>query len=388
MSYLIPRLNYCYTFRDLLVSVRGIFSAIDETPVRSLFQNDKIYFINSGRTGLRMILNSLDLPADARIGVQVYNCRSVFKAIDRTGYSPVFIDTGKDFCIDTGDLKRKAENIDALIVTHLFGIPADVEGIKKITGNKPVIEDCAHSFMSHFNNRLTGTSGDCSVFSYGSAKFPSAGKGGIVMINNKRYLENFLTEYKKLKKPGIAAEISGLFRNIIFSVVYSPWIYGLFTVRWGKIIERKLDPGGKSRFRERLAYRTNTALFFDKLKRIDSLLQKQKRNCSGIAGEWNRQNNGTISIPPGSNCFMVPVWIENERDQILSLASENHTEFGTHFRNSISWASEYGYKPGSCPVAEKTCTSIVTIPCHYNYPGEGIEKITELITQLHKKQYH
>ena len=36
-------------------------------------------------------------------------------------------------------------NIDALIVNHTFGIPDDIDEIKKICHNKPIIEDCAHS---------------------------------------------------------------------------------------------------------------------------------------------------------------------------------------------------------------------------------------------------
>lgn len=108
MRKLIPRLNYTFGFKDILFSLVSLFkSKCDMNFLNALFETDKIYFVNHARTGLRMLLNSMSLPANANIGVQAYNCHTVFNAIKYAGYHPIFIDIDADFRIDIADLVNK-----------------------------------------------------------------------------------------------------------------------------------------------------------------------------------------------------------------------------------------------------------------------------------------
>jgi len=382
IPFLVPRLNYCFSIRDLCISIRGLFFNSDETQIKELFKNENIYFFNHARTGLRLILNSLNLPANAKIGVQAYNCITVFNAISLAGYAPVFIDISHSYSLDPEDLRSKVMHIDALIITHTFGLPADIDKIKSIIGNKPIIEDCAHSFMSYYKNVLTGTFGDFAIFSHGGAKFPSAGEGGFVMINNTKYLDNLIEKYKGLKKPRLKDEIFNIFRNISFGIAYNPVVYGLLTISAGRYLDRKFDLGKKSMFAERREYRSNKSLFFSKLLKKDILLEMQKSNGRKIMDELKKNKDSESFITDGSNYFMIPIRVNKNREQIISLSVINRTEFGKHFSNSIKWASRYNYKPGSCPNAERTCSDLITIPCHYNYPQWGIKRIISLINEL------
>ena len=91
--YLIPRLNYGFSISDLGISLLSLIrSNFNVTPLINLFKTEKIYFVNHARTGLRLLLNSLELPRNARIGIQILNCDSVFTAIVKAGYIPIFID--------------------------------------------------------------------------------------------------------------------------------------------------------------------------------------------------------------------------------------------------------------------------------------------------------
>ena len=80
--------------------------------------------------------------------------------------------------------------------------------IREIAGDKPVIEDCAHSLLSEYKSKKTGTLGDTSFFSL--AKYISAGEGGMIIVNNSS-IDGFQKEIALLKKLSVFYEIKHSF---------------------------------------------------------------------------------------------------------------------------------------------------------------------------------
>ena len=93
---------------------------------------------NSGRSSLLAILSSLGLEKDSETLLQAFTCNAVANPIIWAGLKPVYIDCNeKSFNIDIEDLKRKiGPKTKAVIVQHTFGLPADMEEILKICGEK------------------------------------------------------------------------------------------------------------------------------------------------------------------------------------------------------------------------------------------------------------
>lgn len=77
----------------------------------------------------------------------------------------------------------------AIIVTHLFGNPCDMEPIMDLAQehNLPVIEDACQSYSAEYNGRLVGTIGDIGCFSLQQGKHMATGEGGIVIGKNGKY---------------------------------------------------------------------------------------------------------------------------------------------------------------------------------------------------------
>jgi perosamine synthetase len=77
----------------------------------------------------------------------------------------------------------------AVIVTHLFGNPCDMDPILAVTRPRgiPVIEDCAQAYLCHYQGRLVGTLGDIGCFSMQQGKHLSAGEGGVVIAASERF---------------------------------------------------------------------------------------------------------------------------------------------------------------------------------------------------------
>ncbi len=74
----------------------------------------------------------------------------------------------------------------AIIVTHLFGNPCEMDAINSLAASKgiPVIEDCAQAFLAKSQGKVIGTCGTISCFSLQQGKHITTGEGGIVATDN------------------------------------------------------------------------------------------------------------------------------------------------------------------------------------------------------------
>lgn len=94
----------------------------------------------------------------------------------------------------------------AIVIAHIFGEPADMEGIMRIARKHkiPVVEDCAQSHYAKLNGKLLGTFGDVAAFSTMFGKHHCAGgQGGIVWTADEEL-------YKKVRRASDRGKPFGL----------------------------------------------------------------------------------------------------------------------------------------------------------------------------------
>jgi perosamine synthetase len=98
--------------------------------------------------------------------------------------------------IDVEDFKRKiTARTKAVIPVHLWGVPCEMDEIISIAGknNIAVIEDACHAHGAEYKGRKTGTLGDFGIFSFQASKNLPGGEGGMLITNNKDYLNKAIT---------------------------------------------------------------------------------------------------------------------------------------------------------------------------------------------------
>ena len=81
-----------------------------------------------------------------------------------------------------------SERTRAIIVTHLFGNPCDMDrnhGTGPVA-DIPVIEDCAQAFLAAYGGRYVGTIGAIGCFSLQQGKHMTTGEGGVVSTRTTR----------------------------------------------------------------------------------------------------------------------------------------------------------------------------------------------------------
>ena len=101
---------------------------------------------------------------------------------------PVFVDIKLNTLnIDASKIEKAiTKKTKLIIIAHTLGIPFDLKTIVRIARkyNLWLIEDCCDALGSRFDQKLVGTFGDISTFSFYPAHQITMGEGGAVVTNN------------------------------------------------------------------------------------------------------------------------------------------------------------------------------------------------------------
>ena len=107
-------------------------------------------------------------------------------AINNCGASPLFVESNADLTIDLDDLERKAPEANFLLLSHMRGHLADMDGIMAICEAHEItlIEDCAHTLGAWWGDRRSGSFGRAACFSTQSNKHMNSGEGGLLVTDD------------------------------------------------------------------------------------------------------------------------------------------------------------------------------------------------------------
>ena len=103
---------------------------------------------------------------------------------------PVFVDCkAGTFNMDPDQIEdRITERTKAIIVTHVGGLPAEMDRIVPIARKHRllVIEDCAHALFATYRGKRAGAWGDIGSFSFQASKQLSLGDGGMAITDDAK----------------------------------------------------------------------------------------------------------------------------------------------------------------------------------------------------------
>jgi dTDP-4-amino-4,6-dideoxygalactose transaminase len=321
------------------------------------------YLLNHNRAGLLLALKALQLPQGSIVGVMAYNCHTVMNAVADAGYQVGFLDVTKDLVLDLEDLRKKRDRLSAVIVSHLFGIANDVDAVRKICPNMPVIEDCAHAF----GMKQCGKTGDFAVYSIGAGKFPSVGEGGILMVNRLDYrpaIERLLVEIQ----PYSSKQERRLFRKLqVLNWLYTPFVYSYLTLPLLKRNNKKIA-SAREEIKVLIMSKGISAVYNEILPYTEQMKEQQQAFAACLIGYFKDKKGVCIvnNNPTESNCFMFPLYCDNPVELKMNLRRCG-IEAETHFRHCLIWGKEYGYQEKDCPQVEDLTQHLLMIPTYKNF---------------------
>ena len=131
------------------------------------------FALSSGRAALKIILEALEFPQGSEIIIPAYTVVEVPEIVQHLGLNPVFVDIRPtDHTMDPHRLEEKiTANTKAIIPTHLFGFPCDMEPIIHLAKKYGliIIEDCAHAVGALYKDKPVGSLGNVSFFSFANS---------------------------------------------------------------------------------------------------------------------------------------------------------------------------------------------------------------------------
>ena len=164
-----------------------------ESKLKELIGSKYVCAVNSCTAALHLSLVVSKIGKDDEVITTPLTFASVANVIVHTGAKPVFADVEKETVnINPKEIEKKiTKKTKAIIVTHLFGRPANLDEILEISKKHKLIliEDCAHALGAYYKGRHVGSIGDFGAFSFYVTKNITTGEGGVLTTNNKRWAE-------------------------------------------------------------------------------------------------------------------------------------------------------------------------------------------------------
>jgi perosamine synthetase len=384
----IPRFEREYALADLAVAVRALAGGAESSSVAfsRLFPARPFHFVRTGRESLYLILKILGLRPGSRIGVPLYCCMAVFQAIAASGHVPVFLDVDlNDYAIDRDFLLKHRNKIDALVVVHTFGYPADISQIRECLAgrNLPVVEDCAHSLFSEHKTGLTGTLTDASFFSFAPHKPAPVGGGGLLVINNPELVPAAQCEMEKTANAQISEEIRHSLTCLTRSLAYHRLPYGaLMTSPFRRLRDQDGgNPTEKDLARIRCSWspaeirRVDLPLVVPRIREFRAKMPALANNARHLREHIQGVALVTPPEPSGGNWnhFLFPVRYASpeSRESGRGFLLSRGIDTSPLFENCVRNARWFGYE-GGCPQAEWIAQTVSTVPHYASLSDEEI----------------
>jgi len=144
--------------------------------------------VSSGTAALEIAVKALGIKKNDEVLIPNFTIISNALAVLRQYAKPVPIDCNlDDWNIIISDIEKKITNkTKAIIVTHIYSFPNDMDKILKICKRRKIfiIEDAAEVLGLNYKNKRCGSFGDISTFSFYANKQVTTGEGGMISVNS------------------------------------------------------------------------------------------------------------------------------------------------------------------------------------------------------------
>ena len=153
--------------------------------------------LSSGTAAIHLALILLGVSRGDEVICSTFTFSASANPIIYQGATPVFVDSEPGTWNMNPDLLEQAivggihngKKPKAIILVHLYGMPARMEQITEIAGKYeiPIIEDAAEALGSSYKNIALGTFGEIGIFSFNGNKIITTSGGGALVSHNEAY---------------------------------------------------------------------------------------------------------------------------------------------------------------------------------------------------------
>ncbi|MCX8085040.1 MAG: DegT/DnrJ/EryC1/StrS family aminotransferase [Calditerrivibrio sp.] len=149
--------------------------------------------VSSGTAALEVAVKAVGISSEDEVIMPTFTIISCAQAIVKVGAKPVLVDADyRTFNMIVNDIEKKiTEKTKAIMIVHIYGLPVDVEPVRNLAKKYGllIIEDSAEAIGLEYKEKLCGSFGDVSVFSFYTNKHIATGEGGMILTDDEEIAE-------------------------------------------------------------------------------------------------------------------------------------------------------------------------------------------------------
>ncbi len=300
--------------------------------------------VANGTDALALSLRALGVKAGDEVITVAFTFIASIECIRYLDAKPVLVDIDPDtFCISP---ERLAEAITprtrAVIPVHLYGHPADMDGINEAIGGRDIVvlEDAAQAHGARYKGARVGTLGDAGAFSfYLSKNLAAYGEGGMITTADDEVAETV----RKLRVHGSLER----YRHELI--------------------------GFNSRLHELQA-----AVLRIKLRRLDDWNEARRSH----AARYDEQLADLVTIPTtadwAEHVYHLYTLRSTRRDEIAEALEAADIGHAIHYRipaHLQQALSDLGMGAGSLPETERAADEVLSLPMYPELTDDQIDEV-------------
>lgn len=325
--------------------------------------------VTSATTALHLALVALEVGPGDEVIVPAFTWVSTANVVLYCGANVVFADVDPvTFNINPDDLKKRiTSKTKAIIPVHLFGLCANMDAIKAIAGDIPLVEDGACAAGAAYKGTPAGALGTIGCFSFHPRKSVTTGEGGMITTNDDRL-----------------ADVMSMLRNHGASISeeqrhHGPRPYILPDFNMLGYNYRMTDLQG--------------AVGVVQIKKLDTFIDEREKWAAWYSEQlkdipWLRTPQFGAEYKHGWQSFVTFVDESKapcSRNEIMEKLQEQgiSTRPGTHAVHMLNYyADKYGIQPSDYPGAQAANDYSMSIPLHNRMVAEDYHYVAAVLKSL------
>ncbi|WP_314927638.1 dTDP-4-amino-4,6-dideoxygalactose transaminase [Aeromonas piscicola] len=328
----------------------------------------KALMTTSCTDALEMAALLLDIQPGDEVIAPSYTFVSTVNAFALRGANIIFADSYADHPnIDPEQIiKLINSKTKAIVVVHYAGVACDMDAIMAISKeyNIPVVEDAAQAIDSYYKGKPLGSIGTFGTFSFHETKNIISGEGGLLAINDERYIHRA----EIIREKG--TNRSSFFRG---EVAKYGWV----------------DIGSSFLPSDIIA-----AYLYAQLENMETIQARRKAIWQRYYDKLSSVlTNSGVSLPKiveyaTNNAHMFYLVCENIRQRTELIETLKNSNIHAVFHYLSLHSSEYyqgKYNGSSLPNADLFSDTLVRLPLFYELLDEQVDTICKSISDFVKK---
>ncbi|MDP2813942.1 MAG: DegT/DnrJ/EryC1/StrS family aminotransferase [Erysipelotrichaceae bacterium] len=321
--------------------------------------------LNSGTSALHAQLLAHEIGKGDEVIVPSFTFIATANCPFFVGAKPKFADIEKDYYgLDPESVKECiTKKTKAIMPVHVGGYACKVEELREIADDHGILllEDAAESLGAKVNNKMVGTFGESSMFSFCGPKVITTGEGGVIVTDSKDIYEKI----KLLRSHGRADT-----KDYFSTNEYLDYVSLGYNFRMSNI---------------------TAALGVAQMDKLDKIISIRRKNAEYLT-KAIKKAGGAVKTPSPSkdrfHLFQMYTIESDDRDALMKVLGDAGIMAKVYFppvHLSHFYRNVLKYSP-ALPMTEKLASRCLTLPMYPQLTKDEMDYMAEQIGKFSERK--